>query len=89
MHRSDLAGWMVEALDPMEVGQLSEVISMPFGCNLLELVDRRNFQSVTFEQAEPELRNMLFQQKTEIEYTNWLDILRGQTFIERKAAFGG
>jgi peptidyl-prolyl cis-trans isomerase SurA len=89
IHRSDLADWMLEALDEMEVGQLSEVISMPFGCNLLELVDRRNFQSVTFEQAEPELRNMLFQQKTEVEYTNWLDILRGQTFIERKAAFGG
>jgi hypothetical protein len=30
---------------------------------------------------------MIFQQKTEIEYGNWLDVLRTQTYIERKGAF--
>jgi hypothetical protein len=63
------------------------VIDMPFGCNLLELVERREFQPVGFEQAEPQLQNMIFQQKTEIEYAKWLDILRAQTYIERKGAF--
>jgi peptidyl-prolyl cis-trans isomerase SurA len=89
IHRSDLAEWMRGEVDGMAVGELSGVISMPFGCNLLQLVDRQEFKPVSYEQAEPELRNYLFQQKTEVEYTNWLDILRAQTFIERKAAFGG
>lgn len=88
LHRSDLAEWMAGPIDSLKPGEVSEVISMPFGCNLLELVDRREFQPVTFEQAESQLRNYLFQQKTEVEYTKWLDVLRGQTYIERKGAFG-
>ena len=88
IHRADLAAWMSDIIESMQPGQLSEVIRLPFGCNLLELVDRREFQPISFEQAEPQLRNYLFQQKTEIEYTKWLDVLREQTFIERKGAFG-
>jgi peptidyl-prolyl cis-trans isomerase SurA len=88
IHRKDLAGWMSDIVDDMQPGQLSQVISMPFGCNLLELVDRREFQRVSYEQAESQLRNYLFQQKTEVEYTEWLDVLRKQTYIERKGAFG-
>ncbi len=48
-----------------------------------------DFEEVTYEEAEPQLRNALFQEKTEEEYTKWLDILRGQTHIERKGPFGG
>jgi peptidyl-prolyl cis-trans isomerase SurA len=89
IHRADLAAWMSDIVETMQPGQLSEVIRMPFGCNLLELVDRREFKPITFEQAEPQLRSYLFQQKTEVEYTKWLDVLREQTYIERKGAFGG
>ena len=89
IHRADLAAWMSDIIESMQPGQVSEVIRMPFGCNLLELVDRREFQPISFEQAEPQLRNFLFQQKTEVEYTKWLDVLREQTYIERKGAFGG
>jgi len=89
IHREDLAEWMSGIIDAMQPGQLSDVIPMPFGCNLLELVDRRKFQAITYEQAESQLRNLLFQQKTEVEYTNWMDVLREQTYIERKGAFDG
>lgn len=88
IHRADLADWMSEIIDRMQPGDLSEVVSMPFGCNLLELVDRRDFQRITFEQARSQLRNILFQQKTEVEYTKWLEMLREQTYIQRKGAFG-
>ena len=80
---------MGERLATMQPGQLSDVISMPFGCNLLSLVDRRAFTPVTFEQAAPQLQQMLFNQKTEEQYIEWLDVLRQQTYIDRKGAFGG
>ena len=87
MHRRDLAAWMADTVNGMQPGEISPVVEMPFGCNLLELVDRREFRPVDFEQAKPQLQNMIFQQKTEIEYGNWLDVLRTQTYIERKGAF--
>ena len=73
----------------MQPGQLSEVIPMSFGCNLLHLVDRRVFTPITFEQAAPQLQQYLFNQKTEEQYVEWLEILRQQTYIDRKGAFGG
>lgn len=88
IHRKDLAGWMSDVVDRLEPGQVSRVVEMPFGCNLLELVDRREFRPISFEEAGPQLRNMLFQQKTEVEYGEWLDVLRSQTHIEKKGAFG-
>jgi peptidyl-prolyl cis-trans isomerase SurA len=87
MHREELAPWMAQRVDAMQPGDLSAVIEMPFGCNLLELVDRREFRPVTFADAEPQLRSILYQRKTESEYVKWLDVLREQTFIERKGAF--
>ncbi len=89
LHRADLAPWMAERIDALKPGELSGVIEMPFGCNLLQLVDRREFSPITFDQAAPQLRNYLFQSKTEEEYTKWLDVLREQTYIDRKGAFGG
>ena len=89
IHREDLAPWMAQQVDAMQPGDLSDVLEMPFGCNLLQLVDRREFQPIDFAQAQPQLRSILFQQKTEVEYTKWLDVLREQTFIERKGDFAG
>ena len=87
MHREDLAGWMSKTVSTLAPGEISDVVEMPFGCNLLQVVERRDFTPIDFETAAPQLRNMLFQQKTEVEYASWLDILRGQTYIERKGAF--
>ena len=89
MHRTELAGWMADPVAKLSPGELSPVIEMPFGCNLLQLVDRREFRPVSYDDAQARLRNVLFQRKTEEEYTRWLDELRGHTFVERKAAFGG
>jgi peptidyl-prolyl cis-trans isomerase SurA len=89
MHRKDLASWMSKAIQSMKPGEVSEVIEMPFGCNLLQLVDRRDFEPVTYAQAEDQLRNEIFQQKMEKEYADWLEVLRGQTYIERMGPFSG
>lgn len=89
MHRQDLAPWMSKTIGELEPGQLSSVIDMPFGCNLLQLVDRREFKPIDYEQAKMQLQNVVFERKTEIEYAKWLEILRDQTYVERKAEFGG
>ncbi len=88
IHVKDLAGWMAPAVKRMtEPNSLSAVIEMPFGCNVLQLVERRSFEPVTFEQATPALQNELFRQKTEAEYVKWVEKLREQTYIERKGAY--
>ena len=89
MHRDDLAGWMSDTIRDLEPVELSSVIEMPFGCNLLQLVDRREFRRVEYEQAKTQLQSIVFQRKTEVEYGKWLEVLRSQPYIQRKAGCGG
>jgi peptidyl-prolyl cis-trans isomerase SurA len=88
IHSKDLAGWMAPAVKRLEEpDSLSGVIEMPFGCNLLQLVERRTFKPMTLEEATPALQNELFRQKSEAEYVKWVERLREQTYIERKGAY--
>ena len=89
IHRDDLAGWMASTIGDLQPGELSSVIEMPFGCNLLQLVDRRAYSRIEYEQAKSQLHGVVFQRKTEVEYAKWLEVLRSQTYIQRKAEFGG
>jgi peptidyl-prolyl cis-trans isomerase SurA len=89
MHRDDLARWMATTVRDLDPGQMSAVVEMPFGCNLLQVVDRRSFEPVSFEEAKGRLQNEIFQRKTEEQYVEWIDTLRSQTYIDRKAGFGG
>ncbi len=87
IHSRDLAVWMEPVVNSLEVGQVSDVVETDFGCNLLQLVERRDFQAVTFERAQTTLENAIFRQKMEVEYVRWIDTLREQTYIERKGVF--
>lgn len=87
IHSKDIAAWMATTVRGLEPGSVSDVVEMPFGCNLLELVDRREFRPMTFEQAAPAIENEIFSRKTEHEFANWIDEVRGQTYIERKGKY--
>ncbi|MCZ6785377.1 MAG: SurA N-terminal domain-containing protein, partial [Proteobacteria bacterium] len=88
IHEKDLASWMVPAVKKLgDAGGISDVIETGFGCNLLEMVGRRDFQPVTFEQARPRIENLLMRQKMEVAYGEWVETLRAQTYIERKGTF--
>ena len=87
VHADELAGWMAPAVANLAPGQVSDVVPMYFGCNLLSVVERRQFHPVTFEEAKPALEQELFQQKMEQEYTAWIDKLRQQVYIERRGVY--
>jgi peptidyl-prolyl cis-trans isomerase SurA len=79
VHSAALAAWMAEPVSVLQAGQMSPVLRMPFGCNVLYLVERRQFQPKTFEEAEPVLYQEIFEER--------LEQLREQTYIERKGVY--
>ncbi len=87
VHLDSMAGWMVEAIRPLGDGETSDVIEMPFGCNLLQVVERRSFSPVTYDEAKDALRQQLFEEKMRQEYIVFIEKLREQTYIERKGFF--
>jgi peptidyl-prolyl cis-trans isomerase SurA len=87
VHVDELAGWMAPAVANLQAGEVSEVVPMYFGCNLLQVEERRDFRPITLEEAKPALEQALFQQKMEQEYVRWIDTLREQVYIERKGVY--
>jgi peptidyl-prolyl cis-trans isomerase SurA len=87
VHLSNLAAWMAVPVSGMKAGDVSEVIRMPFGCNVLFLAQRRAFQPMTYEKARSALYDELFQQKMADQYQTFVDTLRERTYIERKGMF--
>ncbi len=89
IHERDLADWMRPVVLGLESDQLSELIEMPFGCNLIQVADRRSYTPITYEQAQGPIHSQLFNEQLELEYAKFIEELRADTYIERKDVFAG
>jgi len=87
LHASSLASWMAELVAKLEPGEVSPVNRQPFGCNLLKLVERRGFERVSYETAQPQLYREIQQMMMESEFVVWMEELREHTYIQRFGYF--
>jgi len=87
LHESTLAPWMAKLVASLKPGEISPVNRQPFGCNLLQLVDRKAFERITYEMAKPQLYRELQQTMMESEYVKWMEKLREHTYIQRFGYF--
>jgi peptidyl-prolyl cis-trans isomerase SurA len=84
---ASVAPWMSQALAGLPAGGVSDVLVLPFGCSVLQLVERRVLDPVSYEQAKESLSRDLWERKLEQEYRTWLEELRGRSYIERHGYF--
>jgi parvulin-like peptidyl-prolyl isomerase len=89
LHESQLAAWMKQAVEGLEPGDVSKVVEAPFGCNVIEVVERRPNEVITWERAKDPLFEQLFERRMGQEYKEFIDEIREQTYIERKGLFAG
>lgn len=87
LHTEELAPYLRDLITDLEPGQLSPVEEVSVGCTLVQLVERKEFKPVSFADAKPTLRGEIFEQKMATEYRDWMEQLRGRTFIERRGYF--
>jgi peptidyl-prolyl cis-trans isomerase SurA len=87
LHLDSVASWMSDALAPLEPGDTSDVLLLPFGCTLLNLVERREVAPVTYEQAQDALAQELWEQALAEGYREWIEELREKTYIDRRGYF--
>ena len=86
-HLDAVAPWMSNALAPLEPGDASDVIDLPFGCSILNLVERRDFRPVAYEDAREALTQEVWERPMENGYREWMEELRSQTYIDRRGYF--
>ena len=68
-----LADWMREALDPLEPGAVSNLVVQPFGCSVLQLVERREMGARGRKVAEERFSQTLVTERIEEIYRSVLD----------------
>jgi peptidyl-prolyl cis-trans isomerase SurA len=82
-----VAPWMSKAISGLPEGGVSDVLVLPFGCALLQLVEHRVLEPVSYAQAKDALTRELWERKLEQEYRTWIEELRGHSYIERHGYF--
>jgi peptidyl-prolyl cis-trans isomerase SurA len=87
IHKDQLANWMIAAVAATESGTIGKIIPTDFGCALIRVLERRDFEPITFAQAEERLYEQLYNREMERSYNQWLDELRKETYIEKKGIF--
>jgi peptidyl-prolyl cis-trans isomerase SurA len=87
LHLESMSDWMIQIVEPLQPGQLSAVAQLPIGCTFVQLVERRDWKPVSFEEAKPALQAEVYERKLGAEYRKWMDELRERTFIERRGYF--
>jgi parvulin-like peptidyl-prolyl isomerase len=87
LHKDSIAPWMIDLLKPMQPGDISKVEELPFGCTVLELLERQEHIPVAYETAKDRLANEIFEKKLAQEYRTWIEELRAESFIRRRGYF--
>jgi len=87
IHDAALASWMADEVRSLAPGGATRVIETEFGCNVLQLVERRTFTKREFDDVKNQLYDELFAVRMQEEYVEFMEKLRKQTYIERKGFF--
>lgn len=82
--RDELAGVMQEAIPRLAPGEISPLLETPAGYQFFQLLsdrgDRRS--QLSFEEAREEIRELLYRQALENQFTRWVSNLRQEAYIK-------
>ena len=76
-----------DAIGGVEEGGVSELMRLPFGCSVLQVVERRSIERMDLEQARPMLFQELWNVGLDEAYREWMEELRSKTYIDRRGYF--
>jgi parvulin-like peptidyl-prolyl isomerase len=72
------------ALADMQPGQISEIIETPLGLNIIRLEEKKPSQYRPYAEVKSEIQNLVYQQKTEDVYQQWIAGLKDKAYIDIK-----
>ena len=57
----------------LEVNAISEPVKTEFGFHIIKLIDKKAAEAAKFDDHKEEIKDLLFDQKIQAEYPNWLE----------------
>jgi peptidyl-prolyl cis-trans isomerase SurA len=85
--QGQLAKTLEDAVAPLEKGQTTGLLELPYGFVILKVDDKHNGGTLSFELAQKEITDVLFQQNVLPKVREYLTKLRTDGFIEIKPGY--
>ena len=83
MKRGELAPELEQVALALPIGQPSDIIVTSAGFHLM-VVEERSGQTLSFDQVKERLRAILFDQRTEAKFKEWIESLKAKAHVEIK-----
>lgn len=84
VRQGELLPAIEQALTPLPIGGITNVIEGPDGFHIIRVDDKKPRQFRPYEEVQAEIRSLVFQQKSEDQYQNWMADLKNKAFIDIK-----
>jgi peptidyl-prolyl cis-trans isomerase SurA len=78
----DMLPQIQKAIQELPAGQVSDPIASPLGMHIIRVDERKPAQYRPYEEVREDIRNAVFQLKSEEAYQAWIKELRDQSYIE-------
>ena len=82
MRIADILPQIQKAIQALSPGQTSEPIASPLGMHIIRVDEQKTAQYRPFEEVREDIRNAVFQIKSEDAYQVWIKDLKDQNYIE-------
>jgi peptidyl-prolyl cis-trans isomerase SurA len=82
LNKGELLPEFEKALISMRVGEVSGLVRTTAGIHIIKLVDYREGKTQSLDSAKREVEDLLYKQKSEERFSQWLDGLRKNAAIE-------
>lgn len=82
----DLSPQFQEALNGVQIGQVTEPVVTPAGWYIFKLLDRKEGHMYTYEELKENLRQLVENQKIEVELAEYVKELRTRFFVDEKSS---
>jgi len=82
LNKGELLPEFEKALISMRVGEVSELVRTSAGIHIIKLEDYREGKTQSLDSAKREVEDLLYKQKSEERFSQWLDGLRKNAAIE-------
>lgn len=78
----DILPQIQRIIESVPIGQYSEPVASPMGMHIIRVDERKPPQFRPYEEVKEDLRNVVFQLKSEQAYLEWIKDLRDRSYIE-------
>lgn len=83
--RAELMPELAAMIATLPIGQVSEPIRTPAGYHLFKVEEKKTAEPLTPEQVQVEVERLLYRQKFDALFQQWLDKLKREAYIEIKS----